>query len=66
MSKPGKLLFSEKRMGPSNEIDQQPCSSKLRESEHSVMKKLRGVITARQDDWVKIIMAKRLCRGSIL
>ena len=35
MSKPGKLLSSEKLTGPSNETDQQPCSSKLRESEHS-------------------------------
>ena len=35
IAKPGELLSSEKFTGPSNEADQQPCSSKLRGSEHS-------------------------------
>ena len=35
LAKPGELLSSEKFMGPSNEVDQKPYSSKLSGSKHS-------------------------------
>ena len=35
LAKPGELLSSEKLTGPSNEVDQQPCSSKSSGSKHS-------------------------------
>ena len=35
LAKPGELLSSEKFTGPSNEVDQQPCSSKSSGSKHS-------------------------------
>ena len=52
--------YPQKFTGPSNETDQQPCSSsKSRRNELSqTMKMFGGVITVRQDVWVKMMMAK--------